>query len=439
MKKVYVGMCADIMHVGHINIIIEARKRGNVIIGLLTDEAISSYKNLPIQNYEQRKRILENIEGVSEVVPQETLDYVDNLRKIKPDYVVHGDDWKQGVQIEIRQRVIDTLGEWGGELIEPTYTPGISSSRIRNAIEDGVKLNAEGVTPNQRLKKLRKLINSKPMVRILETHNGLTGLIAEKIHIIEEEKKIEFDGMWGSSLTESTARGKPDTEVVEFAARFQTIEDILEVTTKPIIVDADTGGKTEHFKFRVRTFERLGVSAVIIEDKIGSKRNSLFGTEVQQEQDTINNFCDKIITGKKSLLTNDFMIIARIESLILNKGMDDALTRAEAYINAGADGIMIHSNKKDGKEIFEFCKKYKSFKRRVALVVVPSAFPHVTETELAEAGVNIVIYANHLIRSAYPAMVNTAETILKNKRAKEASEKYCLPIKEIITLIPEDY
>jgi len=431
IKNVYVGMSADIFHHGHLNIINEAQKYGRVIVGLLTDEAIASYKRLPLIPYERRKLVVENIKGVFEVVPQETLDYVPNLKKIKPDIVVHGDDWKKGIQRETRQRVIDAIAEWGGELIEPGYTEGVSSTQLINTIKE------KGVTPNVRLKSLKRLLSSKPHIRVLEAHNGITGLIVEKACVEIEGRQKQFDAIWLSSLTVSTSKGKPDTEVVDFTSRFQTIEEILEVTTLPIIVDGDTGGDTEHFRFRVRTLERLGVSAVIIEDKVGSKRNSLFGSDVYQEQDTIERFSEKIRLGKSGLITDDFMIIARIESLILKSGMDDAIKRAKAYISAGADGIMIHSKEKDGDEIAEFCKIYNTFEKKVPLVVVPSTFAHMRELELESLGVNIVIYGNHLIRSAYPSMLKTAESILRNDRCQEASEEYCMSIKNIITLIPE--
>ena len=430
-KKVYIGLSADLIHQGHLNIVAVGCKLGKVIIGLLTDEAIASYKRLPLIAFEERKLIVENLKGVDKVIPQTTLDYVPNLKKIKPDYVVHGDDWKTGIQREVRQRVIDILAEWDGELVEPKYTEGISSTDLISAVK------AQGITPGKRMKTLRRLINVKPVVRILEAHNGLTGLIVEKIKIEKNGQKIEFDGIWESSLTDSTAKGKPDTELVDFSSRFSTIEEILEVTTKPIIVDGDTGGRIEHFKFRVKTLERLGVSAIIIEDKIGDKRNSLFGTTIPQDQDSIKNFSQKIHEGKRSQVTEDFMIIARVESLILEKGMGDALKRAEAYIAAGADGIMIHSKKKNGKEIIEFCQKYKKFKTNIPLVVVPSTYAHITESELQDLGVNVIIYANHLLRSAYPAMVEAAQSILENRRAKEASDKYCMSIKDIITLISE--
>jgi len=432
-KIVYIGMSADLIHKGHLNIIAEGRKFGEIIIGLLTDEAIASYKRLPLITFNERKLIVENLKGVSKVIPQTTLDYVENLNKIKPDFVVHGDDWKVGVQKNVRKRVINTLKKWGGQLIEPKYTEGISSTDLISAVK------AQGITPGNRMATLKRLINVKPIVRILEAHNGLTGLIVEKTCILKNNKRKEFDGIWESSLTDSTSKGKPDTELVDFSSRFHSVEEILEVTTKPIIVDGDTGGKIEHFKFRVRTLERLGVSAIIIEDKIGSKRNSLFGTEVEQFQDSIENFSRKIKEGKKSLITEDFMIIARIESLILKKGIDDAIQRAIAYINAGADGIMIHSKEKDGNEIIQFCSQYNLISNKVPLVVVPSTYSHITEDELMDLGVNVVIYANHLIRSAYPAMISTAKSILEQSRSKEASDKFCMPIKEILTLIPEDY
>tara|TARA_B100001250_G_C19815814_1_gene798302 strand:+ start:827 stop:2128 length:1302 start_codon:yes stop_codon:yes gene_type:complete len=431
MKTVYIGLSADLIHQGHLNIIAEGKNLGKVIIGLLTDEAIASYKRLPLIPFKERKLIVENLKGVDKVIPQNTLDYVPNLKKIKPDYVVHGDDWKTGVQKKIRQDVVNILSKWGGKLVEPKYTKGISSTDLISAVK------AQGITPGNRMKTLRRLIEVKPIVRILEAHNGLTGLIAEKTSIDKNGQKIEFDGIWESSLTDSTAKGKPDTELVDFSSRFSTIEEILEVTTKPIIVDGDTGGRISHFKFRVKTLERLGVSAIIIEDKIGDKKNSLFGTDVKQEQDSIENFSLKIIEGKRSQVTDDFMIIARVESLILKQGMDDALKRSKAYIDAGADGIMIHSKEKSGDEIIEFCENYEKFNKKIPLVVVPSTYAQIKESEFEALGINVIIYANHLIRSAYPAMVNTAKSILENSRSKEASDKYCMSIKDIISLIPE--
>lgn len=429
-KKVYVPMAVDILHTGHINIIEVARNLGDVTIGLLTDKAIVNYKRLPMLEFKNRKRIVENIKGVKSIVTQDTYDYEPILRKLKPDYLVHGDDWKTGFQSQMREKIIKLLNEWGGKLVEPEYTKGISSTAIID------ELTKNGITADTRRKSFIRLLTVKPIVRILEAHTGLTGLIVEKTHIEKDGKRIEFDGIWESSLTDSTSKGKPDTELVDFSSRFSTIEEILEVTTKPIIVDGDTGGRIEHFKFRVKTLERLGVSAVIIEDKVGAKRNSLFGTEVEQTQDEIENFCNKISEGKKAQVSSDFMIIARIESLILNKGMKNALKRAKAYIGAGADGIMIHSKEKDGKEIVEFCNKYQKIKNRAPLIVVPSTYHHMTEAELQNLGVNVVIYANHLLRAAYPTMVNTAKSILEYGRAKEASEKYCMSIKDIITLIP---
>ncbi len=430
MKKVYVAMQGDVIHHGHINILTEARKLGEVYVGLFTDEAISSFDRVPFIPFEKRKLIVENLVGVSKVIPQRTLDYEENLRLIKPDYVVHGSDWKKGVQAHTRQRVMEILSEWGGELVEPEYTKGISSTQVMNYVFEG------GSTPETRRKVLRRLLHIKKFVRLLEVHNGLTGLIAEKTKYADEEGNIrQFDGMWVSSLTDSTAKGKPDTKCVDVTSRTQTIDQIFEVTTKPMIVDGDDGGITEHFIFMVKTLERLGVSAVIIEDKMGVKRNSLFGTDVAQTQDSIEGFCEKIRAGKKFQVTDDFMIIARIESLILKEGMDDALKRAKAYIEAGADGIMIHSKEKTPDEILHFCKEYQTFSYGIPLVVVPSTFSSIREEELEKAGVNVVIYANHMLRSAYPAMEKTAKKILEHRRAQEA-EEHCMSIKEILTLIP---
>lgn len=429
-KKVYVAMSADLIHPGHLNIIEEARKYGDVVIGLLTDRAIASYKRLPYMTFDQRKKVIENIKGVAEVVPQETLDYVPNLEKYKPDFVVHGDDWKTGVQKEVRQKVIDALAKWGGELIEPTYTPGVSSTELN------IWLREMGTTPGIRLNMLRRLLESKDIVKVMEAHNGLTGLIVEKTKIRKNNVTAEFDAMWLSSLTDSTAKGKPDIGCVDLTSRMNTVSDILEVTTKPIIFDSDSGGLTEHFVYMVRTLEREGVSAVIIEDKVGLKKNSLFGTDVQQTQDSIEDFSEKIRAGKKAQVTQNFMIIARVESLILNAGMDDAVKRAGAYISAGADGIMIHSKEKSPDEILEFCRRYNEFDVKVPLVAVPSTYNSITETELKKAGVRIVIYANQLLRSAYPAMVRTANLILEKERALEADNE-CMSIKDILTLIPD--
>ncbi len=429
MKKVYLAMSADIIHHGHINVINEARKLGEVYVGILTDEVIASYKRVPLLNYEQREAIIKNIKGVKEVIPQDTLDYVPNLEKIKPDYVVHGDDWREGIQKNVRERVIKTLEQWGGELVEIEYTKGVSITQLDEA------LHQIGTTPQNRIKKMRRLLELKPLVRVMEAHNGLTGLIVEKTKLEQDGRIKEFDAIWVSSLCDSTAKGKPDIEVVDLTSRLGTINDILEVTTKPIIIDGDTGGQTEHFVFTVKSLERLGISAVVIEDKVGLKKNSLFGTEVEQQLDTVENFMDKISAGKRAQVTDDFMIIARIESFIVGAGLDEALRRAHSYIEAGADAIMIHSKEKDPQEIFDFCREYNKFVDAVPLVVVPTSYCHVTEKELQEAGANIVIYANHLIRSAYPAMVNTAQNILLNERAYE-SESECMPIKDILNLIP---
>lgn len=428
-KTVYVAMSADIIHHGHLNVIESARQLGRVIIGLHTDEVITEYWRSPLLSYDERQKIVENIKGVSEVIPQVTFDQVPNLNLIRPDYVVHGDDWKEGLQKNLRQRVIDALKIWNGKLVEVPYTDGISISKIDKALSE------VGTTPDVRMKRLRKSISTKGIVRIMEAHNGLTGLIVEKTNLEKEGHILEFDGMWVSSLCDSTAKGKPDIELVDLTSRLNTINDILEVTTKPIILDGDTGGLVEHFVYTVKSVERLGVSAIIIEDKVGLKKNSLFGTDAIQTLDTVDNFCRKIRAGRAARVTSDFMIIARIESLIAGMGMEDALLRAKAYSEAGADGIMIHSKDKSGMDIKSFCEEFRSFNADTPIIIVPSTYNHIKEEEFKSWGVNVVIYANHLIRSAYPAMHKTAESILFNGRSKEAGE-YCMPIKEILELIP---
>lgn len=429
-STVYVGMSADLLHPGHLNVLATARQYGSVTVGLLTDAAIATYKRLPHMTFSQRKLVVEAIKGVDRVVAQETLDYEPNLRAYRPDFVVHGDDWKEGVQKATRERVIAVLAEWGGRLIEVPYTAGVSSTSLIASVRH------QGTTPGMRLDRLRRLLGAKPLLRFMEAHNGLTGLIVEDARIEEAGGIREFDGMWLSSLTDSTAKGKPDIEAVDVTSRMQTLNEIVEVTTKPIIYDGDTGGLPEHFAFTVRTLERFGVSAVIIEDKVGLKKNSLFGTDVLQSQAPIEDFCHKVRVGKQAQITDDFMIIARIESFILDQGLDDAIARAAAYIEAGADGVMIHSRRREENEVFSFFRAYSQLPRRVPLVAVPSSYNHVTEDQLRDAGVDIVIYANHLLRAAYPVMVETAESILRHGRSSEVDDRL-MPINAILELIPE--
>lgn len=428
MKTVYACFCTDVIHEGHLNILKEAGKLGRVVLGALSDEALIRYNHFPTISQEERIRLYRGLEGVSEVVIQNSMGYEDVLDKLRPDYVIHGDNWATGPESAIREQVAAHLARYGGELVEVPYT---YNERVRQVDQ---QLKEKLAMPEYRRKRLKQLLQMCPVVKTIEAHNGLTGLIAEKTVVERDGKLDQFDAMWVSSLCDSTAKGKPDIELVDMSSRLRTIDDIMDVTTKPIILDGDTGGLTEHFVYNVRTLERMGVSAVIIEDKTGLKKNSLFGNEVVQTQDTIENFCAKISAGKQAQLTEDFMIIARIESLILEQGMEDALTRAKAYVAAGADGIMIHSRLKDPAEIFEFCDRFREMDKTTPIVVVPTSFNAVTEEELASHGVNIVIYANQLTRSAFPAMQEVATRILKNHRALEA-EEMLMPFKQIISLI----
>ena len=430
-RTVYMCFSTDMIHSGHIAIINKAKKLGKLIIGVLSDEAVIGYKRFPLLPFEERKSIFENIAGVYRVVEQPALSYRENLEKYHPDYVVHGDDWTSGIQKPIRDEVVSVLASYGGRLVEYPYSKDEKYSELEK------RARAELSTPDMRRSRLRKTLAMKGTVTAMEAHSGLTGLIVENTVVEENGGAHQFDAMWVSSLCDSTAKGKPDIELVDMTSRFRTIDDICEVTTKPIIFDGDTGGLTEHFVYTVRSLERMGVSMVIIEDKTGLKKNSLFGTEVQQTQASIPDFCEKIRAGKKAQRTKDFMICARIESLILERGMEDALERAFAFTDAGADAIMIHSRKKDPAEIFEFVAKYREKNKTTPIVVVPTSFNTVTEEEFKERGVNIIIYANQLTRTGFPAMQNAAEMILKNHRAKECDD-ICMPFKDIIRLIPED-
>lgn len=430
MKTAYTCFCTDVIHEGHLNIIEEARKRGKVIVGCLSDEVLIRYNKFPTISQEERVRLYRSVNGVEEVVIQNDMLYDDVITLIQPNYVVHGDNWLEGPERTIRDHVEKLLKTYGGKLIDIPYTYNEKVKKIDMQLRERLAM------PEYRRKRLRQLISMTPIVKVMEAHSGLTGLIVEKTVVEQGGKLDQFDAMWISSLCDSTAKGKPDIELVDMTSRFRTIDDIMEVTTKPIIFDGDTGGLTEHFVYTVRSLERMGVSAVIIEDKKGLKKNSLFGNEVEQVQATIEEFSSKIEAGKKAQLTDDFMIIARIESLILEKGMDDALERVRAFVKAGADGIMIHSRKKDPAEIIEFCDKFREEDKITPIVVVPSSFNVITEEELAEHGVNIVIYANQLTRSAFPAMKQTAEDILKYHRAKEVDDRL-MSIKNIITLIDE--
>lgn len=429
-KTVYTCFCTDVIHEGHLNIIRRAREYGDVIVGVLSDAASVRFNRFPTITYEERVEMARSIDGVSQVVCQDDVLYDKVIAALRPDYVIHGDNWLQGHMRYLRDNVEKCLATYGGQIIDAPYTFNEEVKLIDDRMREKLMM------PEYRRRRLRQLIEMRGTVKAIEVHSGLTGLIAEKTIVETEDGLDQFDAMWISSLCDSTAKGKPDIELVDMTSRFRTIEDVMEVTTKPIIFDGDTGGKPEHFVYTVRSLERLGVSAVIIEDKVGLKKNSLFGTEVQQTQDSIESFCAKIEAAKKVQLSDSFMIIARIESLILEQGMEDALARAHAYVAAGADGVMIHSRKKDPAEILEFCDKFRAEDDKTPIVVVPTSFNTITEAELGAHGVNVVIYANQLTRSAFPAMVETAEDILRNHRAKEVDDRL-MPIKDIITLIDE--
>lgn len=431
-KSVYIAISSDILHQGHLNVLEVGAKLGEVTVGLLTDQAIATYKRLPILDFESRRALFASLRNVSRVVPQETLSYADNIRRLRPDYVVHGDDWTQGVQAMVRTEVIELLAEYGGELVEIPATTGVSGSDLERALRPLMN------TSEIRRSKLRRLLGLKPYLRAIEASNGLSALIVENVKATDPEtvEVREFDAMWVSSLCDSTFKGKPDIELVDLTSRLRTIDEIIEVSTKPIIVDGDTGGREEHFGYTVRTLERRGVSAVIIEDKTGLKQNSLFGTDAVQTLDDPAEFANKINIGKQSQSTRDFMIIARLESLIAGAGVDDALRRAKTYLSGGADGIMIHSRHSDGEEIREFMRRFREFSAETPVALVPTTYNQFYEEELADWGANIIIHANHLLRSAYPAMLHTARRILDCRRSKEVDHEI-MSIKDVLSLIPE--
>lgn len=430
MKKVYTCFCTSVIHEGHLNLIREAAKYGEVIVGVLSDEAMVRYNKFPTVTLEERIAMTQKIEGVSKVIIQKDIMYDAVIGELRPDYVVHGDNWKSGPMQAIRNNVAALVEQYGGQVIDIPYTYNERVKRVDACVKEKLAM------PEYRRKRLRQLIKLCPIVKAMEVHSGLTGLIVEKTIVEHDGALDQFDAMWVSSLCDSTAKGKPDIELVDMTSRFRTIDDVMEVTTKPIIFDGDTGGLIEHFVYTVRSLERMGVSAVIIEDKAGLKKNSLFGTEVKQELDSIEHFSEKIRAAKKVQLTDDFMIIARLEALILEKGQEEALKRAKAFVEAGADGIMIHSRRKSPDEIFAFCDAFRSFDKTTPLVVVPTSYNVVTEQELIDHGINVVIYANQLTRSAFPAMEQTAKDILKYHRAKEVDDRL-MPIKDIISLIDE--
>lgn len=429
MKQVYICFSTDILHNGHLSILKKAAELGTVTVGLLTDEVIATFKRYPLIPLQERISMFESLKGVSRVVVQEQLDYTDILNQLQPDIVVHGDDWLVGYQANIRQKVIDVLQGWGGELVEFPYTH-TPTEEVLSSLDQLLSL------PESRRSRLRKLLAYKPCLSVMEAHNGLTGLIVEKTAVETPQGRRQFDAIWVSSLCDSTAKGKPDIELVDMTSRLRTIEEIMEVTTKPIILDGDTGGLVEHFVYNVQTLERMGISAVIIEDKKGLKKNSLFGAGVNQQQDSMEDFCAKIAAGKAAQKTRDFMIIARCESLILEQPMADALARCRAYVAAGADGIMIHSRRREPDEVYAFCQAFRETDPKTPIIVVPTTFNTVHEDELATHGINVVIHANHLIRSAFPAMQKTAESILREGCSKAASDAYCMSIKDVLALLP---
>ena len=258
-----------------------------------------------------------------------------------------------------------------------------------------------------RVSSLKALLKKKNCIRVLEAHSGLSGLVVEQ---------SGFDAIWESSLTDSGSKGLPDIELVTMDSRFHSIQQILDITTKPMIVDCDTGGQLEHFSYWVQKLENVGISAIIIEDKAFPKKNSLDSSAKHILED-VDIFAKKIKYGVAAKRNKDFMIIARLESLIAKHSMQHALLRAEAFIDAGADGIMIHSKSKVGTdEIIDFAKRFRKMSE-LPLVCVPTTYNDIFDKELEKIGFNIVIHANHLLRASLKAMKGAASQIEKEGRS----------------------
>ena len=428
-ESVYVGLTADYLHPGIAKVMKTAADIGPITVGLLTDEAVAARKRMPHLNWSERKLIIEQFRNVERVVPQREWLYGANIREFRPSVMVHGDDWQYSDGLALREDAIAALNSYGGKLIEIGHTPGISSTWISQKVRD------MGTTPEIRRRALRRALACKPFVRIIEAHSPLAAIIVESLELDNELGRQEFDGFWSSSLADSLVLGKPDIEIVDISTRLETVNRIFDVTQMPLIIDADTGGKPEHLEVHVKSMERLGISAVIIEDKVGLKRNSLLGNDVHQEQSPIADFQEKISIARAAAFSDEFMVIARVESLVLDKGMDDALERSHEYVSAGAQGVMIHSRKKDPAEIVEFAERFRKADSLTPLIAVPTTYNEITDFELAQRGFNIVIYANQMIRAAYPAMRQAALTILQNGRSKECDSDIA-SVADILKLIP---
>ncbi len=426
--EVYVSMTMEILHNGHLKILKEARRHGRVTVGLLTDQALENKKALPLLSFEQRREILEALDCVDEVIAQDTWGFDAVLDRHKPKVFVHGDKWDGPLQ-GMRERVIAKLESYGGQFVELPYSHEFDTGNI------APQMTAALASPYARQKAFRRLLQSHRLVRLLEAHSPLAALIGENMQVEREGKTLQFDGFWSSSLTDSTEMGLPDIEALDMSRRFQNIDEIFEVTTKPLVMDADTGGKPEHFELRARTMERMGIAAAIIEDKTGLKKNSLLGTDVPQTQATVEQFCEKIQAGIEGQKYNGMMIIARLESLILGKGVDDALMRAEAYVAAGAGAVMIHSKETEPDEVFAFTGQFRQTHPTIPIVVVPSSYNRVMDHELQAHGVKVIIYANHMLRASYKAMDKVARAILANGRTAEIEDDI-ISIKQILKLIP---
>ncbi len=405
-KTVYVGMSADLVHPGHINLLREAASLGRVTVGLLTDRAISSYKRMPFLTFEQRRAVIEHIAFVTAVVPQDTLDYTDNLRLLRPDFVVHGDDWRNGVQAQTRRRVLDVLREWGGTLVEPPYTEGISSTALRMAAMD------IGFAPGVRQRRLRRMLDCKPLVRVMQAHDGLSAHIVDRLEETTQGAPREYDAIWVDSLAGAPIRGKPDPLPFDLSSRLVTLHEILDATTKPLICNAGGAGHAAGVTAAVRTLERIGVSAIVIDTEVTDRRAVPAMAASAPPQDDMAAFIREIAAARDARVTPDFMIIARINDRTRDCGADRMMARAAAGVDAGADAVMCDSDPVNPDGIFDLCRRYRRLMNGHPLLVGLSGTEGLQEHDLASAGASMVVYTDTLLRAAREAMISAASQVL---------------------------
>jgi len=400
-KTVYVGMVGDMLHVGHINILKTAARLGRVTVGVLTDRAVVGYKRLPLLAFEDRVRVVESIADVAAVVPQKTLSYVENLRALRPDYVVHGDDWRYGDQVSrARAEVIATLGEWGGELVEVAYTKGISSTAIHRS---GA---ADALFSGTRQGRLRRLLAAKPTLRIVEAHSGLSAKIAAEVR--GPDGATGFDAVWQSGLTDAIHRGKSDGGAVDRGRRLQAVEEILDAGPLPLIYDGRAAGRPETVFDLTRALDKAGVSALCLGDRSDPDRT---GPEMSPAETVA-----QIEAVRAACPTGAVMAISRIVVAAPGNGgsgaLDRALDRALALLEAGSDAVMFDSAADTAEPILDIAARLRRQRRDVPLFAAQSDRWGAPIHRFENAGIDAVVYETHLLRATVAPMRRAATALL---------------------------